>query len=271
MNLLISKMDNLIKEVITGTMLLVVFSLLFSKPMMAQGTTGEKYLPHTIVCTNPNHTVQDTILITYDWANRITRINSKVGSHAGKENRFETQITYNNEGLVASLTESPLSQRAGTRQEYRFGYRGVFLDKIWFDQGEGEEFVTVQYSAPTNTYNLDYKGSWQNFVFDDGDLVATRIKGYEVFNIHRDKEARSGVFIHVKQRLPIALVAQTLGGSQLIWYVLSNYQVDLLILNDQNIFIETRRDEFGRIAQLDFSSEELGTFQTTNIHYKTIK
>jgi len=239
--------------------------------MMSQGPTGEKYLPQTIVCTNPNHNVQDTILIAYDWANRISRINSKVGSHTGKENRFETQISYNKDGLVTSLTETPLSRSAGIRQEYQFGYHGVFLDKIWFDQGEGEEFATVQHSAPTDTYNVDYKGSWQNFVFDDGDLVANRIKGYEVFAIHRDKEAPPGAFIHVKQRLPIALVASTLGGSQLVWYVLSNYQVDLLVLNDQNIFIETKRDEFGRIAQLDFSSDELGTFQTTTIDYKTIK
>lgn len=250
---------------------LLVFFLLPGVGKTQQHLT-EKYLPKTIVCSNPNHNVKDTIRFEYDdWARRITRITSKVGSHTGQENRFDTRIIYDEYGWMAALTETPLGNSSFPRQEYRFEYRGDFLDKISFNQGEGEETVIVQYSAPTNTYNLDYKGTWQNFVFEDGDLVASRIKGYEVFAIHRNKEARPGVLFHVKQKLPLTIVAQTLGGSQLVWYVLSNYQVDLLVYNDQNIFITTKRDEYGRIAQIDFSSDELGTFQTSTIEYKSLK
>lgn len=248
-------------------MLLVVWSLLLHTSMVSQG----KYLPKTIICSNPNHLIKDTIQLEYDWANRITRINSKTGGQRGQENRFETKISYNEDGMVASLIETPLSNGSSPTLEYRFGYSGRFLDKIWFNQGAGEEMANVQYSAPTNTYNVDYKGTWQNFVFEDGDLVASRIKGYEVFAIHRDKEAGPGVLIHIKDNLPIMMVTQTLGGSQLVWYVLANHQVDLLVLNDQNIFISTKRDEFGRIAQIDFAMDELGTYQTTTIDYKTLK
>ncbi|MEO0573002.1 MAG: hypothetical protein AAF039_14940 [Bacteroidota bacterium] len=255
------------KQFKIGICILLMGSLFPIKSLLAQG----KYWPKTIVCSNPNHSIKDTIQIEYDWANRITRIISKVGGHTGQENRFDTQISYNEDGFVASLNETPLGDGSNSRQKYRFGYRGVFLNNIWFDQGSGEEMALVQYSAPTNTYNVDYKGTWQNFVFEDGDLVASRIKGYEVFSIHRDKEARPGVLIHIKNHLPIRIVSQTLGASQLAWYVLANYQVDLLVLNDQNIFIETKRDEYGRIAQLNFVSDELGNFQTTTIEYKTVK
>ncbi|MEM9001185.1 MAG: hypothetical protein AAGB24_13055 [Bacteroidota bacterium] len=253
------------------SLLLVIVSFLAAQAISAQHHLTKDYLPGTIVCSNPNHNVKDTIRLEYDWAKRITRITSKVGGHTGKENRFDTRIFYNEDGQMATLIETPIGDSSFPRQEYRFEYDGVFLEKIRFDQGEGEESVGVQYSAPTNTYNIDYKGTWQNFVFEGDDVLAHRIKGYEVFAVHSDKEVKPGVLYYVRDRLPLSIVSQTMGGSQLAWYVLGNYQVDLLVYNDQNIFITTKRDEYGRIAQLDFSTDELGTYQTTTIDYKPLK
>lgn len=250
-------------------LLLVLF--IFPTVIHAQGHLPKNYVPELLVCSYPGQNAKDSIYLEYDWDRKITSITVKFGGARGVPRKFKIHITYNEDGQMAVLTETPIDTDAYPQQTYRFTYSSVFLDKIWFDDGQNRDEVKVEYSAPTNTYNIDYKNLWQNFVFDKGDLLAKRIKGYEVFAVHRNEEEKPGIMRYVRQQLPFQIVSETLGSSQLVFYVLCNYQVDLLEYNYQNIFLLNKRDEYGRIAQIDFSSDQLGTFQTTTIDYKPLK
>ena len=251
--------------------LFLLFSIAFlAQPDLLNAQSVEYYIPELVVCSYPGKSARDSIYFEYDWQRRITSITSSFGGARGVPRKFKITCTYDENGMMKSVTEIPLEKTSYPKQEFQFKYQGVrFLDNIQQIKENENYDVKIYYSAPTDTYSFEYDKQWYNYTFTDAGLVSQRIKGYEVLSVHTTNE--DGVIRHVKSTLPLQMIAQSLGGMQLAFNAMLYKKVDLLVYNDQHLFVKTKKDEFGRIAQMIFSSEELGDFQITTIYYKTVK
>lgn len=243
-------------------------SLLLPTKVMAQNKRLSKSYPVKLVVSYPGTALNDTIYLEYDALYRLTGMVSKFNGARGEKRAFRSDISYHNNGQISSIKETSILETIIYRQRFDFEYDALFLKKIKHQDENGElNEVLVNYSAPTDTYSFEHQGVWFNYSFDHaGNLLSYRIKGYEVLSLHLSDT--QGIVRDVPGLLTLRLVTDLLKGMQLVHYALSNKQVDLMVYNDQPIAVKTRKDEFGRIALIDFELEELGIFQTTSIEYE---
>ena len=218
-------------------------------------------------------TKKDSVQFSYDWMQRVTSITSTLSLYRRAPVKFIAEFKYHEDGQLASIVETPIYGDGYKTQEFRFEYHGLHLNKLaHYEEGTLLGEATVEYSAPSTTYSFEALNKWFNYVFDKNfNLVAKRIGGKETVTCHPTEDP--GIMPYVKTKYVFQIVAERLHGTQLFFNILNNNGIDHLEYNYQQISIDTKKDEFGRIAQAEFKQEmefgEMMPIQTIDIYYTT--